>query len=398
VEFSPTEFVYKPEITDEYLQNLYTAKITDYLVPEMLDLFQIVVYVNDWDNETVAAAAYEKMQKAHEELTKGVSFENVRKKYSDDKSSRALGTINKSTSPSELENKLFALKDGEFSTIEKTDYGFAIFKVENRTAARLISFEEALPALRESAENEARERAYRDYVYDFYRKILSAGNITAFDAENAGVLKVQTSELLARNDPTAFFADDAELANSLFTLGRSDVSQIVDKPNGSAIYELIERVESRIPPLEEIKGVVLEDYRLDLAFKDAVQDVNSKAPDNSTAEEFQKIAASFGENIIQIPPFRRIDSSVELAWAGALSDLLFRGEEGDIVKFPELNSLYVYVVRIDRLTPPPAEISETDRAVISGYLTSLKQTDAFNGVVKELRKRYNVSINPVYLQ
>jgi peptidyl-prolyl cis-trans isomerase D len=396
-EFSPAEFEYTPEITDENLQNIYTANIRDYVTPETADLFQIVALVQDWDNETVVKAAEEKIKAAYAELADGGSFDAVSKKYSEDKSG-AIGTISKTSTPSELENKLFALKDGEFSSIEKTGYGFAIFKIENHSAARLISFEEAKAALREKAENEARERAYRDYVYSFYRRILSAGNITAFEAENAGVLAVKTTEFLSRNDPDAFFADDLGLADSLFALGRSDVSQIVDKPNGNSIYELVERVESRIPPLEEVKNRVLEDFRLDIAFKEAVQDVNNKVADTATGDEFQKIAAAFGEKVTSVPPFRRIDSSPEFAWASVLSDVLFKSKGGGVVKFPEQNSLLVYVVYVDNLTPPPAEIPDNDRAVIYGYLTSLKQADAYDGAVKELRKRYNVSVNPLYLQ
>jgi peptidyl-prolyl cis-trans isomerase D len=397
-EFTPAEFEFVPEITDEMLKDRYAAKLADYLIPEMLDLFQIVVFVNDWDNASVVSAANEKIQKASDELKAGAAFDAVRKKYSEDRNAGAVGTISKSSSPSELENKLFALKDGEFSEIERADYGFSIFKADNRTAARLISFDDAKAALKEGMESEIKEKAYRDYVYAFYRNILSAGNITAFEAENAGALKVKTTEFLSRNDVGAFFANDPALADSLFSLGRSDISQIVDTPYGSSVYELIERVESRIPPLQEIATKVLEDYRLDAAFKSAVKDVEAKIPDSADSKDFQKLAANFGEKITTLPPFRRIDSTPEFAWAANLSVTIFKKAAGDVVKFPEQDALSVYVVLIDEVTPPPAEIPAEDKAAITSYLSAVKRTDAFNGAVKELRGRYKVDINPLYLQ
>jgi peptidyl-prolyl cis-trans isomerase D len=397
-EFTPAEFEFVPEITEEMLKDRYAAKLADYLIPEMLDLFQIVVFVNDWDNASVVSAATEKIQKASDELKAGAAFDAVRKKYSEDRNAGAVGTISKSSSPSELENKLFALKDGEFSEIERADYGFSIFKADNRTAARLISFDDAKAALKEGMESEIKEKAYRDYVYAFYRNILSAGNITAFEAENAGVLKVKTTEFLSRNDAGAFFANDPALADSLFSLGRSDISQIFDTPYGSSVYELTERIESRVPPLQEIAAKVLEDYRLDAAFKSAVKDVEAKIPDSADSKDFQKFAANFGEKITTLPPFRRIDSTPEFVWAANLSGTIFKKAAGDVVKFPEQDALSVYVVRIDEVTPPPAEIPGEDKTAITNYLSSVKRTDAFNGAVKELRNRYKVDINPLYLQ
>jgi peptidyl-prolyl cis-trans isomerase D len=397
-EFTPAEFEFVPEITEDMLKDRYTSKLSDYLVPEMLDLFQLVVFVKDWDDASAVSAATDKIQKALDELKAGAAFDAVRKKYSEDRNAGAVGTISKSSVPSELENKLFALKDGEFSEIERTDYGFSIFKADNRTAARLISFEDAKAALREGMESEIKEKAYRDYVYAFYRNILSAGNITAFEAENAGALKVKTTEFLSRNDAGAFFANDPALADSLFTLGRSDISQIVDTPYGSSVYELTERVESRIPPLQEISAKVLEDYRLDIAFKTAVKEVEAKIPDSADSKDFQKFAADFGEKITTVPPFRRIDSTPEFAWAANLSGAIFKKEAGNVVKFPEQDALSVYVVRIDEVTPPPAEIPAEDKTAITNYLSAVKRTDAFSGAVKELRSRYKVDINPLYLQ
>jgi peptidyl-prolyl cis-trans isomerase D len=396
VEFTPAEFEFTPEITEETLRNRYTADLSSYIIPETLDLYQIVAFVNDWDNESRVTAARDKMQKALDELKAGTGFDAVQKKYSEDRNSGAVGTISRSASPAELETRLFALKDGEYLGVERTDYGFSVFKADNRTATRLISFEEAREALAEKMENEMRERAYREDVYASYRRILGAGNITAFEAENAGEFTVKTTDFLSENDPNAFFAFDTELTAALFALGRSDVSNIVDNPDSSTIYEVTERIDSRIPPLSEISAAVLEDYRLDAAFKDAVEDVNAKVPDNAEDKDFQNLAAEFKESITAVPPFKRIQLSPESEWAGVFSGAIFKKQAGDIIKFPKPDSLTVYVMRITSITPPDTD-SGADTAV-SSYILSLKRTDAIAGAVKELRNRYGVTINPSYLQ
>jgi peptidyl-prolyl cis-trans isomerase D len=397
VEFTPAEFEFTPEITEETLRNRYTADLSSYIIPETLDLYQIVAFVNDWDNESRVTAARDKMQKALDELKAGTGFDAVQKKYSEDKNSGAVGTISRSASPAELETRLFALKDGEYLGVERTDYGFSVFKADNRTATRLISFEEAKEALTEKMENEMRERAYREDVYASYRRILGAGNITAFEAENAGEFTVKTTDFLSENDPNAFFAFDTELTAALFALGRADISNIVDNPNASTIYEVTERIDSRIPPLSEISAAVLEDYRLDAAFKDAVEDVNAKVPDNAEDKDFQKLAAEFKESITAVPPFKRIQLSPESEWAGIFSGAIFTKQAGDIIKFPKPDSLTVYVMRITSVTPPGTD-SGADTAAVSSYILSLKRTDAIAGAVKELRNRYGVTINPSYLQ
>jgi peptidyl-prolyl cis-trans isomerase D len=401
VEFNSAEFEFTPEITEEMLRNRYGTNLSDYIIPETLELYQIVAFVNDWDNESKVTAARDKMQKALDELKAGTGFDAVQKKYSEDRNNGAVGTISRSASPSELETGLFALKDGEYLGVEKTDYGFSVFKADNRTSTRLIPFEEARDALAEKTENEMRERAYREDVYASYRRILGAGNITAFEAENAGEFTVKTTDFLSENDPNAFFASDQELTTALFALGRSDISNIVDNPNASTIYEVTERIDSRIPPLSEISAAVLEDYRLDAAFKEAVEDINAKVPDSAEDKDFQNLAAEFKESITAIPPFKRIQLSPEFAWAGALSGSIFTKQAGDIIKFPEPNSLTVYVMRVSSITPPGADSgtdSGADTAAVGSYILSLKRTDAIAGAVKELRNRYGVTVNPVYLQ
>jgi parvulin-like peptidyl-prolyl isomerase len=50
--------------------------------------------------------------------------------------------------PDEMENAIFALKEGELSPVLESSYGFHIFRLDSRYEPELISSEQAAPTIR----------------------------------------------------------------------------------------------------------------------------------------------------------------------------------------------------------------------------------------------------------
>jgi parvulin-like peptidyl-prolyl isomerase len=59
-----------------------------------------------------------------------------------------MGLFQKGQLPSEMEEAVFAMREGEVSPIVESSYGFHIFRLDKRFEAEKISFEDAAPAIR----------------------------------------------------------------------------------------------------------------------------------------------------------------------------------------------------------------------------------------------------------
>lgn len=59
-----------------------------------------------------------------------------------------MGLFQKGQLPSEMEEAVFAMREGEVSPIVESSYGFHIFRLDKRFEAERVSFEDAVPAIR----------------------------------------------------------------------------------------------------------------------------------------------------------------------------------------------------------------------------------------------------------
>lgn len=399
IKFSPDNFEYTPNITDIDLQNRYTSDPSSFTTPESLDLSQLAILVPSWDNQTEVSHAYEIMTSVLNDLKSGTSFDAVAKKYSKDVIENKIGTI---TKPDDLNSnpilqQIFALQSGQVSEIIKSDYGVNIFKVDNHTMAYMQPFDEVKDVLRVSMEDEAKNKAYRDYVYSISRAIVSAGNISAYLAQNPDKFTVVETDYIFEDDPNAFFQQDKQLKDMLFSLPKTEVSPMVERPDGTYIYELDDRINSHIPALNEIKDKVVNDYLMSLAFNSALDAVNKDIPvtiDNQS--DFNAVAKKFNTHTTTIPTFKRVDAQTQVAWADELINILFTSTTGTIVKYPEKSNNLIYVVHIDNMRLPLESEMTAHEDAIKNYLLSIKQKEALSSALQELRNKYKVIVNPAF--
>ncbi|NIQ37335.1 MAG: hypothetical protein GTN81_01915 [Proteobacteria bacterium] len=123
---------YEGTISTEEAHQYYVAHRSDYILPEQAKARQIVV------------ASRRNADKIMRLLKEGRDFEELAVVHSLGPEGRFggdLGYFARGDMPEEF-NVVFSMKEGQVSTIVKSPYGFHIFKVEGRTPARQLTFEE----------------------------------------------------------------------------------------------------------------------------------------------------------------------------------------------------------------------------------------------------------------
>ncbi len=100
------------------------------------DILAAQVFIEFGKNST---DAHKQIQEAYQQLKSGKSFNTITQKFSTDadvkKTKGIIGYITVFTLPYEIENIIYQLKPGAFSSIYKSKYGYHIFKNVNERAA-----------------------------------------------------------------------------------------------------------------------------------------------------------------------------------------------------------------------------------------------------------------------
>ena len=118
--------------------------------------------------ETAALAAAEaKANDLLEQIHKGASFEDIAKKYSDGASAAdggALGVFKRGQLAKELEDKTFAMKPGEVSSVIRTKQGYVILKVVEHQEAGIPPLKQAEPHIQDALYYQKLQPALRAYL------------------------------------------------------------------------------------------------------------------------------------------------------------------------------------------------------------------------------------------
>ncbi|MDP3143333.1 MAG: SurA N-terminal domain-containing protein [Candidatus Omnitrophota bacterium] len=105
--------------------------------------------------------AQKKADEALSEIKKGISFSEVARKYS---YSPSIGMIGRGQLKKEIEDVIFKLKKGEYSSIVKTEQGFYIFKLKDILPPKQLSMNEAQGQIQRIVFAEKFERKFSEWL------------------------------------------------------------------------------------------------------------------------------------------------------------------------------------------------------------------------------------------
>ncbi len=147
-----------PPVTEKEAKEYYRKHIEEFSTPLLLRLSQIKVYYNDKNREK----AIQKIKKAQEELKKGIPFEKVAEKFSEEPISRSRGgdigfVPSTSLGSKEVTDEILKLQVGELSRILTIGNSFTIVRLTDRREPIIDPFDRVREIAIEKAKK-AREK------------------------------------------------------------------------------------------------------------------------------------------------------------------------------------------------------------------------------------------------
>ena len=328
--------------------------------------------------------------KVLEALKKG-DFARVARRYSQDAFASKdgdMGWVSLSHLPAPVGKTLGSLRVGEVSPPVKVDGEYKIFKVLDRKEGGYKPLEEARDEIQqrilaEKARKEALRTAAR--ARDMLRKGLSLGEV----AEKLGV-KVVTTPLLARSDTISGVPSSSKLLQVAFALQEKEASDIVRVPEGFYILKVVEKKESYVPPLEEVRSRVEEALRLEKA-QAMLGEEGKRLASVAAQKGWRGALESLGLSGVKVKKSPYFTRAKERLWGRELVKKAFSMEKGefawvhrgkDVVVFKLVDHQGVKEALIAQLAPQVARI-----------LMDRRRRELLDEWFNELRERIEVKVN-----
>lgn len=161
-EFLSDQVLSKAEISQEEIKNYYNNNLKDFLVPERIHLYEIVVQTEDEARNIL------------NRLANGEDFSEIAKKESISSSKEKggdIGMISRGQLMPELEEILFAMKPNQvLEKVVRTDQGYHIIKIGEKQASHLQTLEEATPVIKQILINQKRSQLLNTYINELKNK------------------------------------------------------------------------------------------------------------------------------------------------------------------------------------------------------------------------------------
>jgi len=382
--------------TQQEIQAYYNAHKSEYSVPEQAKARHILIQLAPNADAKADAAAKAKAEDVLKKLQNGGSWADLAKKDSDDPGSKdnggELGFARRGMMVPQFDSAIFTQKIGDIKIV-KTQYGYHVVQVEERTPAHSQELSEVLPTIQATLMRQKSTGAQ-----DAYAKALTSEAIKNGLEKTAAAhhLQAVTTPPVNQQGVIPALPDGSQLLSRAFASKPTDPPQSAPTGEGFAIFQVKNVVPAHAPTFADWKSHVLDDYKNDqvpalLSQKTAELAAKAKA-ENDLAKAAKEVGATVKTSDLvdqrgQVPDFGAVGQVAPQLFdmtPGAISGPINAGRTGVVAKLT------------DKQQPSDADVAKNlDQT--KDQILEQKRQEAFgvfaNTVISEYKKKNLVRIN-----
>lgn len=161
-------------VPEDEVQSYYDSHPDEFIQGELVKTQHILIRTSKDASPEEQTKAMEHITEIQERLQQGESFMELAKEFSEDPGSKDkggdLGYFGKGHMVPEFENAAFSTAIGQVSSPIKTQYGFHLIKVNDKTESMKIPFEKISQKLEETLRAERNHKALQDLLSELKEK------------------------------------------------------------------------------------------------------------------------------------------------------------------------------------------------------------------------------------
>ena len=266
------------QVTDDALRARYASERANYTIPEQRHARHILFKVTEQDDQQTVAKKKKLAEDVLARIRKGEDFAELARQYSEGPTKDNggdLGFFSQGRMVKPFDDVVFSMQPGGVSNPVRTSFGFHIIKLEEVRPATTRSFDEVKDGLAKAMKKEEVKGITFKRASEAYEGIMRAGSIDKY-SEQSGATVAET-DFFSRSQPPAGITTDPGFLQAAFSLGKGELSSLVELKNGYVIVFVDDVQAPVVPELADVRERVVRDYRtekaVDLARAAAVEEL-----------------------------------------------------------------------------------------------------------------------------
>jgi peptidyl-prolyl cis-trans isomerase D len=382
--------------TQQEIQQYYNSHQSEYATPEQSKSRHILIKVTPGADAKTDAAAKAKAEELLKQIQGGSNFADLAKKNSDDPGSKdsggELGFAQRGHMVPEFDNAIFTQKIGE-TKIVKTQYGYHIVQVEERTPAHTQALNEVLPTIQATLIRQKSAAAQENFARALTSEAIKNGLQKTADAHH---LKLVTTPPVNAQGVIPALPDGTQLIERAFASKQGDPAQSAPTGEGYAIFQVTDIKPAHAPSFADWKSHVADDYRNEQAPALLTQKTAELAAKAKAMNDLAKAAKEMGATVKTSDLVGQAGQVPELGSVGQVAPQLFDMTPGTISGPINAGRTGVVAKLLDKQEPTAEEIAKNlDQT--RDQLLEQKRQQAFevfaNNVINEYKKNGRIRVN-----
>jgi peptidyl-prolyl cis-trans isomerase D len=394
--FRPVDFENKVQVSPDEIKQYYDSRKETFKIPKQVRVRDILIKAGPQDTPDQLEAKKKKAEEILEKAKKTKDFSSLAKQYSEaDNASKGgdLGWIQKGMLGEQIESLLFSLKAGDLSGVLAGKEGFYIFKIEEVKEEKQKSFEEVKEQILQTLKKEKAKAEASRKADDAFYSLFRSRDLEGYSREKD--IPIKTTGFLKEGEEIPEIGKDPAFYSSASSLRLGEISPVVSIPPNFYILKLVNKKDSRIPPLDEVKQEVTRKVIATKAEERARQVAEELLNQIRTGKNIREVAKEKGYPLEETGLFIRTAGVVPKIgpareFMGILATLT---EKNPIPKEVIHTKEGYFVVRLSGYEPADQSKFQTVKKNLEKRLSYQKQEEAFQGWLSQLRSKAKIDIN-----
>ncbi len=396
------QFATEVKISDDELKAFYEKRKATYAAPKEVRASHILIRPDRSieDSAKARAVAKKSAQSVLEKIKKGGDFSELASKYSDDPGSAARGGdldfFGTGMMVEPFENAAFSLKKGEVSGVVETDYGYHIIKVVDIRGGVAPTFNDLKGKIKQQITVRRSEETARSRMVELH-KVFNGEGVTIAAMKKAATergIKTRETPFFTGGDTSVELVRAAKLRDATFTMPGGGVSGIIYMPKRLYIIKITEKVDSHVPPYDEVAKRVTETLRREGALRLAAKRAEELRVEAAGGKNFKRLMRKAG---FKVDTTEYVSLSTGFIqginiFVGERTDL-FDMNKGDIYKEAIEHGRSFYLLKASKVKSADFSGFDKGRMELRQRLLEKKKQDIFVAWVKELKDKALIEIN-----
>jgi peptidyl-prolyl cis-trans isomerase D len=394
--FRPSDFENKVQVSLDEAKRYYDSRKDTFKIPKQVRVRDILIKAGPQDAPDQLEVKKKKAEEILEKAKKTKDFGSLAKQYSAAENASKggdLGWIQRGMLGEQIESILFAMKAGDLTGMLAARDGFHILKIEEVKEEKQKSFEEVKDQILQTLKKEKAKAEASRKADDAFYSLFRSRDLEGYSREKD--VPIKTTGLFKEGDEIQDIGKNPVFYSSALSLKLGEISPVVTILPNFYILKLVNKKDSRIPPLDEVKEEVRQKVIGTKAEGKARQVAEELLNQIRTGKNIREVAREKGYPFEETGFFTRTAGVVPKIgpareFMGILASLT---EKNPVPKEVIQTKDGYFVERLSGYEPADQSKFQSVKKNLEKRLSYQKQEEVFQNWLSQLRSKAKIDIN-----